>query len=306
MPLRPPPMAGSFEPRFITVDDTPLGARLLLHHAPAQARARGLVLYVHPFAEEMNKARRMAALQARALAAAGLAVAQLDLLGCGDSAGDFGDASWARWVDDVVHAARWLQQRHPARDGESAPPLWLWGLRAGTLLAVAAGARLAEAGSACHYLFWQPAPLGKLLLQQFLRLRAAGELAAGQAKAAMEQLRAELAAGRAVEIAGYTLSPALCKGLEQAELQPPPAQSPGRLLWFELSAVENPRLAPAGAATLAAWQQAGWQVQAQAVQGPPFWQTTEIEDAPALLDATARALLAPPSAQPAATEPAAA
>src|SRR5687768_8838655 len=69
------------------------GRRFCLLHMPSRP-ARALVVYVHPFAEEMNKSRRMAALQARALAASGHAVLQIDLLGCGDSSGDFGDASW--------------------------------------------------------------------------------------------------------------------------------------------------------------------------------------------------------------------
>lgn len=47
---------------------------------------RGSIVYIHPFAEEMNKSRRMAALQARALTLAGFAVLQLDLIGCGDEA----------------------------------------------------------------------------------------------------------------------------------------------------------------------------------------------------------------------------
>ena len=67
------------------------------------------MVYIHPFAEEMNKARRMAALQSRALAAAGFDVLQIDLLGCGDSSGDFGDATWNDWVNDVVHGCRWLR-----------------------------------------------------------------------------------------------------------------------------------------------------------------------------------------------------
>ena len=79
---------------------------------PAQSHVvRGLVLYIHPFAEEMNKSRRMAALQARAFAQAGYAVLQIDLHGCGDSAGDFGDATWEHWIDDVVQGCHWLRQR---------------------------------------------------------------------------------------------------------------------------------------------------------------------------------------------------
>lgn len=242
---------------------------------------RGLVVYVHPFAEEMNKARRMAALQSRALAQAGYAVLQPDLLGCGESAGDFGDATWARWVDDVVHACHTLRQRH----GPSAP-LWLWGLRAGCLLAAQAAERLA---APCHFVFWQPPASGRLLLQQFLRLKAAAELMGGQAKAAMETLRAEIAAGRDVEIAGYRLSAELCKGLEQAEMTPPPGRQ-GHVLWLETSPADPPALSPASQAGTRRWQDAGWSLQAQCARGPAFWQTAEIEDAPHLLQVTAEAL----------------
>ena len=295
-----------FESRVLQVDDTPLGTRLVIHLPPAQGVVRGLVVHVHAFAEEMNKSRRMVAMQSRALAAAGFAVLQIDLLGCGDSAGDFGDATWARWLDDVVAAVKWLQQQHTPGEGETPPPLWLWGLRAGALLATEAAARLARDGEGCHLLLWQPAPAGKLLLQQFLRLKAAADLLAGQGKAAMEQLRAQIAADQPVEIAGYQLAPALCRGLEQAQLHPPAGMPAGRLVWLEVAAVEQPALAPAGAATLAAWRGAGWSVQAQAVHGPTFWQTTEIEDAPELIAATLAALQAEamPAAMQAETLPA--
>lgn len=283
-------MPAAFEPRFLQVDDTPLGRRFVIHHPPAEGVTRGLVVHVHAFAEEMNKSRRMVAMQSRALAAACFAVLQIDLLGCGDSAGDFSDATWARWLDDVVAAVKWLQEQHTPGEGEEPPPLWLWGLRAGTLLAAEAAARLARDGKGCHLLFWQPAPAGKLLLLQFLRLKAAAELLAGQAKAVMARLRAQIAAGQAVEIAGYALAPALCQGLEQAQLRPPAGMPAGRMLWLEVCAVEQPALAPAGVAPLAAWRGAGWTVQAQAVRGPAFWQTTEIEDAPELIAATLAAL----------------
>ena len=45
-----------------------------MFHAPGGHSVRGSVLYVHPFAEEMNKSRRMVALQSRMLAEKGFAV----------------------------------------------------------------------------------------------------------------------------------------------------------------------------------------------------------------------------------------
>jgi exosortase A-associated hydrolase 2 len=273
MPARP---EAFFLPR-------PNGERLCIYHRP-QGDPQAAVVYVHPLAEEMNKSRRMAALQSRALAAAGVAVLQIDLLGCGDSSGDFGDAGWSDWVDDVVAASAWLQRRAPV-------PLWLWGLRAGCLLACAAAARL---DAPARLLFWQPSANGKLVLQQFLRLKLAAQMLDGAGKAALEQARRDLAAGRTVDIAGYALSAALADGLEQARLAAPPQAE--RLEWFELSTRTDATLAPASTQTLAAWQQGGCRVHSQLVTGAAFWQTTEIEEAPALIEATLGALASAPLA----------
>lgn len=272
--LKPSPMQAFFLP-------AKRGQRFALFYPAQGGVTRGLVAYVHPFAEEMNKSRRMAALQARAMAEAGYAVLQLDLLGCGDSSGDFGDASWQDWVDDVVLACQWLRQQGNA-------PLWLWGLRAGCLLAVEAAQRLTET---CNYLFWAPTPAGKPLLQQFLRLKAAGDLASGNAKAVMDGLRAQLSAGAAVEIAGYTMAANMAAGLEQASLLPPGAA--GRLEWLDVSSRDDASLSPAAAKPLQAWEAAGFHVRSQVVMGPVFWQTSEIEEAPALLAATVSALAVP-------------
>ena len=255
---------------------------------------RGLVVYIHPFAEEMNKSRRMAALQSRALAQAGFSVLQIDLLGCGDSSGDFGDATWQSWIADVVQGCHWLRNRSDKGDAAvDGPPLWLWGLRAGCLLAAAAANELTED---CNFLFWQPPATGKSLLQQFLRLKAAGGMLGGEGKGVMDRLRQEFSAGSSVEIAGYLLSSELASGLERAALVPPSRmERTSRLEWFELSTRQDAGLSPAAAATIANWQQAGFRVDQHVASGPAFWQTSEIEDAPALLAATSAALLMKPA-----------
>ena len=250
------------------------GQRLVVLHRPAEVAVRGAIIYVHPMGEEMNKSRRMAALQARAFAHAGYAVLQIDLLGCGDSSGDFGDASWEDWVDDVVAAVNWLRHRHDV-------PLTLWGLRAGCLIAAEAAQRI---GTPADFVFWQPMPSGKLVLQQFLRLRLAREMQGASAKALMESMRSQLMAGEAVHVAGYRLSPGLAEGLDRATPLPP--VTPARVTWLEVSSSVAAALMPASVAAIARWQQAGCRVHAAVAQGPSFWQTTEIEEAPALIDAT--------------------
>lgn len=269
------------------------GQRYAIFH-PAQGRLRGQVLAVHAFAEELNKTRRMAALQARALARQGFAVLQLDLYGCGDSSGDFADARWDIWVRDLIGARRWLQAQMPTAD---APALWLWGLRAGCLLAADLARALAEP---CNLLLWQPSLVsGSQQLQQFLRLRLAADLLGANQqgpRGAMQALQQQLAQGQALDIAGYTLTPALATGLAHSALEPAPTAcgTPAHLVWLELSSAARPadQVSPAGARVLQAWQQSGWAVQAQTVQGPAFWQSVEIEEAPALLAATEQALAA--------------
>lgn len=262
-----------------------VGQRFCLFYSAHGDRVRGQVLYVHPFAEEMNKSRRMAALQARALALGGFDVLQIDLLGCGDSSGDFGDATWESWVDDVVRGCRWLRERYSAPDAaQERAPLWLWGLRLGCLLAAEAALQLEEP---CNFLFWQPPSSGKPLLNQFMRLRMAGDMLGGQATEGMAGMRRQLTDGIAIDVAGYLLSPELAWGLEQASLVPPVGRGQmRRLAWFDLSTRESSSVSPATTASFAAWKQSGFDAVLHTTHSPAFWQTTEIEEAPELLEAT--------------------
>ncbi len=263
-------------------------ARFCVYH-PAAGSPRGLVVHVHALAEEMNKSRRMASMQSQALAAAGWAVLQADLLGCGDSACEFGEATWNQWLDDVAWAVTHLQRLSGA---DPATPLWLWGHRVGALLAAQAAQTLAErSGLVPNLLLWQPTGSGKMALQQFLRLKAAAEMLDGGAKGVTESLKRELAEGRPVEVAGYLLNTGLAQGLEAATLAPPPR--PARAVWIEVASGEAPELLPASRVAVERWQAAGWRVEAAAVAGPAFWQTTEIEDAPALVQRTVQALCQP-------------
>lgn len=263
-------------------------ALFALHHLPMGAEARGLVVYIHPLAEEMNKTRRMAALQSRALARAGFAVFQVDLSGCGDSAEEFGDATWQAWVLDVVASCRWLQARHAIQHG-GAPglPLWLWGLRSGCLLAAQAAERL---DGNCHFLFWQPVLQGDLMLTQFLRLASAANMLATANGPKTSEIKHALQAGRPAFVAGYQISAELANGL--AAMKMPAAPARGRAVWLETSNAPGAALSPGVERAVTAWRAAGGTVTARVVAGPQFWQTVEIELAPALIDASTSALLA--------------
>jgi exosortase A-associated hydrolase 2 len=263
------------------------GQRFCLFHPPA-GDCRGAILYVHPFAEELNRTRRMAALQARRLAAHGYGVLQVDLAGCGDSAGDFADARWEGWQQDLAAAGAWLHARLDQ-------PITLWGLRLGALLA------LDYARTAAHplhaVLLWQPVTNGSAYLTQFLRLRAAhamldGEASAGgNAQHGTRALREALRAGQTIEIAGYDLAPELALAIDalpplDAMLSALPPALP--IHWFAvLGSGQTP---PPDAARIAAARPG---LRVHTVEGPPFWTTSDIATSPALLAATVAALETP-------------
>jgi|GEM_PF-310960 len=243
-------------------------------HPPRTAEAKGCVLYVPPFAEELNKSRRMVAEQARQMAAAGYAVLLPDLYGCGDSGGDLPDARWDGWLDDLRLCAETLRERFPA-------PLYLWGLRTGCLLAgaLAQGLQVPPAG----LVYWQPVSNGKLFLTQFLRLRMAAGMMGGDRETTTE-LRNRLGAGETLEIAGYALTPHMAQALEAARLASPPQDTP--VHWLEVMQGDAPQLPPASQRKVDDWREAGANVHATVVSGEPFWSTQEIRTVPALWQKT--------------------
>lgn len=258
------------------------GALFAIDHPPSSAGEQA-VLYIPPFAEEMNKARRMVALQAAELARSGCRVLLLDLYGTGDSAGDFRDARWEFWLDDLTRAVEWLA-------GQGCRRVTLWGLRAGCLLALG----LLHEGrvSADRLVLWQPVITGKQMLTQFLRLRIAAELAGDRGRETVASMREQLSRGEPLEVAGYELAPELAASIDAQNLSPPPQNVP--VYWYEVASVGERPLSPVAATTVDAWRQAGIRVEAEVIKGEPFWMTQEVTLAPALLQATMTAMQTKP------------
>jgi exosortase A-associated hydrolase 2 len=252
------------------VDDG--SGRLVVGTEPAARAPRGIVLLAPPFAEELNKCRRMCALASRALAADGWRVIRMDPYGCGDSDGDFGDATWQRWLDDLMKAV------DAYADGRR---LWLWGVRAGALLITP----LLRARPDADVLLWQPLIEGSTVLDQFLRLRTSTAQPDAGRREDRKSLRERLARGEPLEIAGYLLGPALAQGLSDARLSLPDGYR-GRVIWLDVvSAPEEPPRASARQ-TIDVWRTTNVQIHYSTVVGPPFWQTVEIAEAPELVERT--------------------
>ena len=275
-----PPRAGAL-PFFLSAN---AGERFCLYHQPEpDVPPRGAILYVHPFAEELNKSRRMAALQSRAFAQAGFGVLQMDLYGCGDSSGDFADARWPIWLDDLALAWQWLAER-------GAEPIYLWGLRLGALLAL----DFATKTRPDALILWQPVISGRAHLHQFARMQSAARLF-GENRPAPEQGN---------EIAGYTIAAELSEAIRQVDAATLAPTCP--VLWLELSTAlqatvdstnasgrasgnsvpQEAALQAASALLIDRWREAGAMVDTQALHGMPFWSSAEIIESPELLAAT--------------------
>lgn len=269
--------AAPFEPFFLPA---PRGERFCVFY-PAAGAPLGSIVYLHPFAEEMNKSRRMAALQSRSFAAQGYAVLQIDLFGCGESAGEFGEARWEIWKEDAALAVDWIRKH-------AAEPVKLWGLRLGALLALDYAKESAQ--QFASVLLWQPVTSGEQFLTQFLRLRVTSEmLSSGVASTGTGDLRSQLAAGNAVEVAGYELSPQLARsidGLRVADLAP--LAVPAR--WLELVPERGQQLPPASRRALRYWEAVGVDVEIRTVVGESFWNSVEIAECPELLRETTNAM----------------
>ena len=220
----------------------------------------------------------MAALASAALADDGWLVLRFDPKGCGDSEGDFSDATWDCWLDDVSFFTRWLNEN---ADG----PLLIWTMRAGALLVTDWAIRN---NAMPPLLMWQPVFNGRRYLNQFFRLRAAAEmLDSSGAKGVVSELWDKLRDDVEISVAGYSLNPALVNPMSEVNVSLLDKYT-APLTVLEVSGADTPAVTPAVKNLLHKWTENGVLSTASAVSGPPFWQTTEVEVAPSLIKATVK------------------
>ncbi len=235
-----------------------------MYYPPAETGLdSGSVLYVHPFAGEMFASRNIISALARQLAGAGLGVLTVDLYGCGDSSGDFSDARWEIWRDDLAASVRWLQAQGQDR-------ISLWGLRLGALLAMDFAVRSQETYE--RIVLWQPVLTGRSMLTQFFRMNldeADRGLPAGQLTDT--DLRKSLPAAENVEVAGYELSWELIRAIDRMEITPLAKSVSGPIHWTEFAERAETPFHADSLRVLEEWKRNGIRVTTQRGVGMPFW-----------------------------------
>jgi exosortase A-associated hydrolase 2 len=267
---------GGLEARFI---DGPRGRIFVIARGAPGQRA---MLIVPPFAEEMNKSRRMCTELAVALARRGVTTILPDLFGTGDSEGEFAEADWDAWKDDIRLTCVWA--------GSTGRPVsMLLGIRLGCLLGAEVAAALPERIE--RTVFWQPVAEGRRVLTQFLRLRVAASLMEDRKETA-EALRERLRAGESIEIAGYELSSRLARQLDGLKLGDHLDERLGELHWMEVVRDPASGLPEGSSQTLAQASARVGTCRSHAVGGDSFWASTEITLSPELLSRTVEVVAA--------------
>ena len=262
------------------------GLLFAIYHPPRVEREPAEdVIFIPPFAEEQNRSRRMATLQAESLAEIGVGTLLIDLFGCGDSAGDFADARWEIWRGDVLAAAAWLR-------GQRESLLSLLGLRLGGALALDVACQEGEAWR--RIVVWQPVVSGASMLNQFLRLRVASKMDdTNDTKESTDDLRRQLDQGGNVEVAGYAVDSSLAGSISSLDLRNLQIGCEIPVFWFEIVRSEGRALSPVSDGVLGQFRDNGVPVKSHCVIGEPFWSLPESSSAPALLSATRRVFEGP-------------
>jgi len=236
------------------------------------------VIFVPPFAEEMNKSRRMMGLLGHSLAAKGVLMVIPDLYGTGDSEGGFSDARWSIWLDNVEQLVHKLKE-------QGIKTVSFTGLRMGCLLI---NDYISQQKSAIkRVVFWKPVTSGKQMVNQFLRLRVANSMMDGK-KETIETLRGLLVGEGELEIAGYSLNADLIHTLDEKKISAGSFDSSINLYWFEVLASENQPMPMASTKTIQNLVDRGVDVNVQQFVGENFWANQEIAEIPELISVTSK------------------
>lgn len=157
------------------------------------------VVFCHPFAEEKVISHRVVFNFVQTLCQRGYHVLRFDYRGCGDSEGDFEQATLTTRIADIRSAIDVLQEHI------SAHHINLFGLRLGGTLAALVASVDPRVES---LILWEPIVHVKAYFDKFLRMQVTAEhMREGRIVGTRKKLLKELQEGRCVDILGYLLSP---------------------------------------------------------------------------------------------------
>lgn len=265
----------------------------VLHLNRTQA-LRGQVLLTPPWGEELNTTRRLASQAASRMADAGWAVLRYDPWGCGDSGGDQPSFDWDAWQADARAAWQFLASRCEGRTTSLQPAHWVWGIRAGALLAadlVQSLQRQPVSGPVPHHmLWWQPVLHGRLMVKQWQRQARIQSWHKDSAES-----HAPTPSDDMLWVGGHCMPAEWLSALQRRSV-PTPSQRSTALVWLDTGlqramptpmSTDNPKsLTPAQTEIQTQWNAQQCTFRCENIVGPNYWMTLGEDDAAELLDRT--------------------
>ncbi len=151
------------------------------------------VIFVPPFAEEMNRSKRMYVLCARLLADAGIHSICFDFAGTGDSSGEWGEYDYAAWKSNLVDVYRLAQK--------VSSNISLVCLRDSALISLDLIKQSDIQINKC--ILWDPVDNGEALARQLIRMKIAASMAGDLKKITTKDVLEEIEQSGFLEVGGY-------------------------------------------------------------------------------------------------------
>ena len=257
----------------------------LAHYLPSEhhtaCKDNRAVIFVPPFAEEMNRSKRMYVLCARLLADSGINAICFDYSGTGDSSGEWGEFSYSDWVSDLNDVYQYY-----SKVGKN---ISFIALRFGAL--VLADAVTSSDLKADRCVLWDPIETGEMLTRQLIRMKIAAAMADTSKKLTTQEIKDSIKNNGYLESGGYHLSESLLDAINSKNI----TRSMNSLLarthidWMTLGKykdVDTKWLPNSFTASELAESDAQNKLTMHPVNDVKFWMQQEVTISPALLRAT--------------------
>jgi len=250
--------------------ETPRGALVGMLHLPEGSGSRTGLVFCDAFGEERKSSALVMARLARAVASAGYPALRFDYYGCGDSEGDFADATVRTRLEDITLASAFLRERTGVRD------VCLLGLRLGGTLAARA---VEPASGRQHYaglVLIEPVTDGAAYFGGELRRKLVRQmLTDGRGGASRQEMLKRLEDDNAVlDMDGFAVRGSTYRELTALGIRKEDVSFAGPVLICQVHFNDRPK--PELEAACAAYQSAGAQVEFSKLVLPPFWSRIEV------------------------------
>jgi pimeloyl-ACP methyl ester carboxylesterase len=239
-------------------------------HLPEGACREPGVVFCNAFGDERRSSALTMARLARSVAGRGFPVLRFDYWGCGDSPGEFADATVQTQLEDIRSAVGFL------REETSAKSVCLLGLRFGATLAV----RAADDEPACAALVLvQPVPDGAAYVDAEVKRK----LVRGMITKALGGIASAAPEDEVIDLDGYALRRKTVEQMRALRIEPGGNAARCKTVIIQVSF--NEKLRPESEAARAAFQACGATADIVTLVMPPFWSrhdampTTVLEEA---------------------------